>query len=180
MSVAAETERKPKGNFLLSAETETMPKANFRRRNRNRSRILVGLYQQWLTKRHQFRLEKGHAQGPQQRHGRRNAWQHVTNGAGDNSFAWSNRHVEKDSLSLTSTIYLITDITQITPRHTIRISLLIGPGSAGSREDCSGLVSRVRQMRTSTPQSAQPNSNCLGPNAAQSNEFHIMRSLFPP
>ena len=26
MSVSAETERKPKGNFLPSAETETMPK----------------------------------------------------------------------------------------------------------------------------------------------------------
>ena len=36
----------------------------------------------------------------------------------------------------------------------------IGPGLAGSCEDCSRLVSPARQARTSTPRSAQPNSNC--------------------
>src|SRR6218665_3324768 len=36
-----------------------------------------------------------------------------------------------------------------------------GPGSAGSCEDWSELVSPARQTRTSTPQSVQPNSNCL-------------------
>src|SRR6218665_291114 len=33
-------------------------------------------------------------------------------------------------------------------------------GWADSCEDCLRLVSPARQMRTSTPQSAQPNSNC--------------------
>src|SRR6218665_3513675 len=36
----------------------------------------------------------------------------------------------------------------------------IGPGLADSCEDCSRLVSPARQTQTSTPQSAQPNSNC--------------------
>src|SRR6218665_2511291 len=55
-----------------------------------------------------------------------------------------------------------------------------GPRLAGSCEDCSSrLVSPARQRRTSTTQSAQPNSNC-SVDAVQSNEFHVLRSLFPP
>src|SRR6218665_79767 len=44
MSVSAETERKPKGNFLPSKLCRKRSFANFRRQNRNRSRISVGLY----------------------------------------------------------------------------------------------------------------------------------------
>src|SRR6218665_832727 len=42
----------------------------------------------------------------------------------------------------------------------VMLTKQIGPGWADSCEDCSRLVSPARQTRTSTPQSAQPNSNC--------------------
>src|SRR6218665_3618454 len=42
----------------------------------------------------------------------------------------------------------------------VMLTKQIGPGLAGSSEDCSRLVPPSRQKRTSTPQLAHPNSNC--------------------
>src|SRR6218665_2613003 len=57
----------------------------------------------------------------------------------------------------------------------VMLTKQIRPGWADSCEDCSRLFSQARQTWTSTPQSAQPNSNRV-----QSNEFHILQPLFPP
>ena len=42
--------------------------------------------------------EKGGAQGPQRRHGRGNAWQHVTDGVGSSSFVWPSWPVQSDQV----------------------------------------------------------------------------------
>src|SRR6218665_2874281 len=42
----------------------------------------------------------------------------------------------------------------------VMLTKQIGPGGADSCEDCLRVFSPTRQTRTSTPQSAQPNSNC--------------------
>src|SRR6218665_1717965 len=54
----------------------------------------------------------------------------------------------------------------------------IGPGLADSCEDCSRLVSPARQTRTSTPQSAQPSSNCS--TGSNPTNFTYCGHCFPP